>query len=386
MAEDRYRANGTAGEDSAAGDDAAGGPAPAGPYLRDYGPAGPVRPTSARTALVLFYRNGGHSVATVSGVQHYDKRALARPFTICEIALGTFETTLQMELPAAGGATFFKAEVDIHWSVTDPHLAAVAVVTDVAKRLTAPTLERLREVSADFPVNRAEEANRAITGHCAGGRWDDLGGELGLRVRLYVRLRVDDRTIHHVEGIRDANASAELTQVRQNRILTMLQGGELFQLSYMMATDPETRNFLEKIRQEGRQDEKDRVERIFAMVAGGQLHSNEVESQALDLLNHGQRSVHGRPAIQGPIGSLPARRDTPRLEPSREAPFTPDWVADEPPAGADRRTRPADDSGDTDHVEDIGDTDRFDGIQDAAPRPPRRRSRDDGWSWAEEDQ
>ncbi|MFB6557243.1 hypothetical protein ACFCWX_46285, partial [Streptomyces sp. NPDC056405] len=96
-------------------------------------------------------------------------------------------TTLQMELPAAGGTTFFKAEVDIHWTVSDPYLAATEVVTDVAQRLTAPVLERLREVSSEYPVAEAEQADRAITRHCASGRWDDLGSELGLRVRLYVR-------------------------------------------------------------------------------------------------------------------------------------------------------------------------------------------------------
>lgn len=310
---------------------------------------------------MLFYRNGGYSVATVSGVQHYDKRALARPHTICEIALGTFETTLQMELPAAGGTTFFKAEVDIHWSVSDPHLVATEVVTDVAGRLTAPTLERLREVSAEFPVAQAEQADRAITRHCAGGRWDDLGAELGLRVRLYVRLRVDDRTIHHMDGIRDAHASAELTLVHQHKFRAMLQGGELDQLSYMLAAEPEAaKDFLEKIRQEGRQDEKERVDRLFAMVDSGQIHSNDVESQALALLNRGRRHV------QGPIGSLPARRDTPQLDPPE--PFTPDWVADEPASRAGGRPHPSRE-------------------EDAAPEPPRRRSRsrDDGWSWAEED-
>lgn len=351
-------------EGVAADGGAAAGPGPAGPFLRDYAPTGPFRQASARTASVLFYRNGGYSVATVSGVQHYDKRALARPYTICEIALGTFVTTLQMELPAAGGTTFFKAEVDIHWTVSDPHLVATEVVTDVAERLTAPTLERLREVSSEFPVARAEQADRAITRHCAGGRWDDLGGELGLRVRLYVRLRVDDKTIHHMDGIRDAHASAEVTRVHQNTFRAMLRGGELDQLSYMLAADPEAaKDFLEKIRQEGRQDEKERVDRLFSMVASGQIQSNDVESQALDLLNQ------GRHRVQGPIGSLPPRRDSPQLERSADEPFTPDWVADEPPSRAGRRPSPRED-------------------EDAEPEPPRRRSRgrDDGWSWAEEDQ
>ncbi|ARF58146.1 hypothetical protein [Streptomyces gilvosporeus] len=338
------------------------GAGPAGPFLREYAPVGPFRHTSARTASVLFYRNGGYSVATVSGIRHHDKRALARPHTVCEIALGTFETTLHMELPAAGGTTFFKAEVDIHWTVSDPHLAATEVVTDVAQRLTAPTLERLREVSTEFPVAKAEQADRAITRNCAGGRWDDLGADLGLRVRLYVRLRVDDKTIHHMDGIRDAHASAELTRVHQNTFRTMLQGGELDQLSYMLAAEPEAaKEFLEKIRQEGRADEKERVDRLFAMVESGQIHSTDVETQALQLLNRGRHSV------QGPIGALPARRDTPRLEPGEPEPFVPDWVADEPPSRAGRPSPSHKD-------------------EDDGPEPPRRRrSRDDGWSWAEED-
>ncbi len=195
-------------------------------------------------------------MVTVSGVRHVDKRALARPYTVCEIALGTYVTTLQMELPAAGGTTFFKAEVDIHWTVTDPHLTATEVVTDVAQRLTAPVLERLREVSSAYRVTQAEQADRAITLECAGGRWADLGTELGMRVRLYVRLRVDDRTIERMDGIRDAHASAEVTRVHQAAFRTMLQGGELEQLSYMLAAEPEAaKDFLEKIRQEGRQDE-----------------------------------------------------------------------------------------------------------------------------------
>nr|WP_248297052.1 hypothetical protein [Streptomyces sp. S1D4-11] len=154
--------------------------------------------------------------------------------------------------------------------MTDPHLAATEVVTDVAQRLTAPVLERLREVSSAYRVTQAEQADRAITLECAGGRWAELGTELGLRVRLYVRLRVDDRTIEHMDGIRDAHASAEVTRVHQAAFRKMLQGGELEQLSYMLAAEPEAaKDFLEKIRQEGRQDEKERVDRLFAMVASG---------------------------------------------------------------------------------------------------------------------
>ncbi|WP_063794209.1 hypothetical protein [Streptomyces graminilatus] len=352
-------------------DEATGAANPTGPFLTEYAPNGVQPQVSAQKALVLFYRNGGHSVVTVRGTQHVDKRALARPYNICEIALGTYQTPLEMELPAAGGTSFFKAEVDIQWTVESPYLAAVEVVKDVAGRLTSPVLERLHEVTSTYRVHEAEQANRAITRECAGGRWGQLGAELGLRVRLYVRLRVDDRSIEYMNGIRDAQASAELTLVHQARFRAMLQGGELEQLSYMLAAEPaEAKEFLEKIRQEGRADEKERVDLLFDMLKSGQIQSNDMETQALNLLNRGRLG-----GVSGPIGSLPARRDgrtdrpTPELEASTAEPFTPDWVSDTPPDNARRHgTHQAD---------------PYPPEDDTAPEPPRRkRPRDDGWDWA----
>ncbi|MGW4755201.1 hypothetical protein [Streptomyces chartreusis] len=311
--------------------------APAGPFLRDFNPLTDGYPrVSPRSAVVQFYRNGGHTVKRASGVQHVDKPVLARPHSICEIALGTYVTPLQMELPAAGGTTFFKAEVDIEWSVTDPHLTALAVVTDVANRLTSPVLERLREVTTTYRVTEAEQANRAITRECAGGRWADLGSELGLRVRLYVRLRVDDRTIEHADEERDAHAQAKVIRLRQESYRRMLQGGELEQLSFMLAADPEgAKDFLEKIRQEGRQDEKDRVARLFAMAQRGELATVDVETQVLNLLNQGD----GRPVV-GPIGTVPARRPRELEASAGDRPFNPDWASDEPPRRRPNRPAP----------------------------------------------
>ncbi|MGA5002639.1 hypothetical protein ACPCB7_32005 [Streptomyces arboris] len=313
-------------ENGVAENDAA---APAGPFLREYAPTAPFRHTSARTTSVLFYRNGGYSVAGVSGVRHVDKRALARPHTICEIATGTFVTTLQMELPAAGGATFFKAEVDIRWTVEDPYLVAVQVVTDIAQQLTSPTLERLRQISARFPVDRAEEANAAITERCVSGQWNDLGDDIGLRVRLFVRLRVDDTTIDHAGRVRGQRGAAELARMRQEEYLRVLRSGELGLLSHMLAADPAAANsFLEKIRQEGRQDEKDRIDRLFDMNARGEIASSEIEGLVLGHLAKEHRSIHGV------VGGAPRA-----LEPVREEPFTPEWVA------AERPSRPQDGGG-----------------------------------------
>ncbi|MFF5877401.1 hypothetical protein ACIQ9M_25415 [Streptomyces californicus] len=416
--------------------------APAGPFLREYEPTGPVRRSGARTTSVLFYRRG-YSVAGVTGVEHYGKPPMARPHTVCEIATGTFVTTLRMELPAAGGATFFKAEVDIQWTVEDPHRVAVEVVTDIAQRLTAPTLERLRQISAQFPVHQAEEANSAITQQCSSGRWDDLGTDLGLRVRLYVRLRVDDHTITHTTSVRLHQGASELTRMRQEEYLRMLRGGDLEQLSHMLAANPGAANaFLEKIRQEGRQDEKERVDRMFSMVADGRIHSDDAEAQALAYLNKQHLS------IQGPLGTRTAHRAPRELEPARQEPFEPDWMADEPPVrgprtperdrgpeqdrGPERDRGPRRDQGpgrdhaadrDDGHGRNYGPGQDFEPERDygpgqdfepergygsdrdygpdqdraagrgygsergARPEPPapRSRARDDGWGWAEDD-
>ncbi|MFJ8539115.1 hypothetical protein [Streptomyces sp. NPDC093591] len=310
---------------------------PTGPFLKEYTPTAGLPPISAEKTSVVFYRNGGYSVVTAFGVRHVDKRALARPYTACEIAVGTFVTPLRMELPAAGSTAFFKAEVDIEWEVTDPHLVAVQAVKDVAKRLTSPILERLHEVTRSYRVTDAEQANRVITRECAGGRWSDLGAELGLRVRLYVRLGVDDDAIEHAKKKRDVVAEAEVTRQRQDAFRRMLQGGELAQLSFMLAADPEgAKDFLEKIRQEGRQDERERIDRLYTMALSGELASTDVETQVLNLINPDRR----RP-IQGPLGTLPPRREPRQLEPSTDGEFTPDWVSDEPPRRRPRRPDPS---------------------------------------------
>ncbi|MER6431700.1 tubulin-like doman-containing protein [Streptomyces sp900105245] len=108
----------------------------------------------------------------------------------------------------------------------------------------------------------------------------------------------------HMDGRVGARARAERTRVRQESFKRMLQGGELEQLSFMLAADPEgAKDFLEKIRQEGGQDEQERVARLSAMVARDQLQTRDVQEQVSSLLNEGRRNPR-----HGPIGSVPRCR------------------------------------------------------------------------------
>ncbi|WP_329353745.1 hypothetical protein OG226_00890 [Streptomyces sp. NBC_01261] len=302
-------------------DAAAGG---AGPFLRQYAPTGRYRHVGADRASVLFYRNGGYSVVTISGTQHVDKRPLARPYTVCEIALGTFLTTIRMELPAAGATAFFKAEVDIQWAVTDPYLVAVEVVTDVGKRLTTPVLERLREVTSTYGAAEAERANRAVLRECADDRWDDLGAELGLRVQLNVRLEVDSRTVELRDNRGTTQGQAEqLIRGREDAPWLIRQSLEGEQLGYLLnAYDEGARDFLEKVRQEGRSDEKERVDHLYAKALRGDLSSADLGAQVLSLLTE-----DGHRPDQGPTGSVPVHRDPSRPESAREGTAVQDTVS-----------------------------------------------------------
>jgi hypothetical protein len=351
-------------------------PMPRGPFLREYVPQPGFRHTSARTASVVFYRGGGYSVMTMARAEHFGRRMMARPQTVCEIALGTFTTRLELELPAQGGATFFAAEVEVHWAAADPYLVATNVVEDVEQRLKGPVLQRLRDVTSQYPVTDSGEAEKRLTAYCADGRWDDLGSGIGLSVRLYVRLRTDQRRIEEHHAFRDEQHQAALQGMREKRMLTMLRGGQLDKLAFMLASSPEdARDFMERIRQEGRQDEKERIKRVIELIEGGKVHSVELEQQVLDELNRGPYQVRGS------IGPAPTHRGAPA--PAADAPaddvFTPEWVVEDAAPGTPGTDGTGSIWGDGPGAGQAR--------QDRAGDPAQgrgARGQDDGWTWADE--
>ncbi|WP_051969753.1 hypothetical protein [Kitasatospora azatica] len=330
----------------------------AGPFLREYRPTGGLPLPAAQITSVVFYSKGGYSVVTVLGTEHFDKRWGARPTSICEIAEGTHVSHLELELPAAEVATFFKVEVDVHWSVTDYLLVVRERVTDVAQRLSAPILERLRQVSERFEVRAAPEANRAVDAECRGGRWDDLGHHLGLRARLFVRFTTDEKTSTQVDGRRDASwedeqrrrdhdrevaaerRRVELLQMRMAAFRSMVEGGEWNQIAFMLADKPEeARAFMELLRQEAREDRRGLLDHTLRLIEDGVIQSPDLEDQVRELLKGSGFRVEGslgRPPQRG-SGSAPAALPTGKPHPDRPyTPYTPSWLDGEPdePGGA----------------------------------------------------
>lgn len=341
--------------------DSTDAPQPLGPFLRDYPAERGFRHVGARTVSVVLHGNGSYTVKSAHGSETHGRRPLlGKSDTVCEIALGKFQSKLELPLPAAGGATFFDAVVDIHWRVEDPYLVAKAVIRDVVLELEAPILERLREITQNYPVQAAKRANDAVTAECSSGRWNDLGDPIGLWTRLYVRLNVDQRAVEsaailraaqeeHLHKSEQERLEAERLGLRMQRFRGMLEGGQLDQLSYVMADSPgEAAEFLEKLRLENREDHLRLQGHVLDMIDSGRLHSADLEQQMRTTL-----AAHSPYSIDGPLGPHTVRRDNqpqPALEQgdgtAREPVDAPWW------------------------------------LEADGPEPQVEDDPDDGWSWA----
>ncbi|MFB6889318.1 hypothetical protein ACFCX4_08395 [Kitasatospora sp. NPDC056327] len=391
------------------------GSAPAGPLLAEHPPeSGPRRP-GAGVALVYFYRNGGHSVVTAMGTEHVDRPFMARPLTVIEVARGTHVTRLSLQVPAAGGTTFFEVEVDVQWTVTDYLKVVNEQVANIAVRLRAPLTERLRGICSGYPVSAAAEADRAVKSACRNGQWDDLGYDLGLRADLYVRFAVDRKTItqaeevrdddhrgtmaerEHVHTLTDEHRSGELLQLRMQKFRVMLDGGEWSQICFMLADNPgEARAFMELLRQEARADKHELLEHTLDLVEKGVIQSAELESQVRELLGTGMYRIEGSFG-QPPVRSAPRRNELPAARrpggpdehrPERGLPSgRPDRNGPNPRRHTDRNTpwdgadRP-DPSGSTARSDRTGRAGRdgggdgWDGWEESWPEPRRDNDRD----------
>lgn len=353
-----------------------------GPFLREYDPAGGFRHPGAQVASVLFYGKGAYSVVTAMRTEHVRKRPLAKPFTVVEIARGEHVTSLALKPDAEGGAAAFDAEIDIHWEAVDFFLAADKRLTDVGESLRSQIQQRLLQVTRRFPVSDAQGANYAIEAEQEAGRWDDLGREAGLRVRLFVRLAPDAKAKEYADQERDREAEktaarhshemdllkerhrADLLQVRMSFIRRMAETGQWDEVAFRLADDPENASaFLEVLRQEARADRRELLDHTMRLVEEGVIQSPEVEGQIRTILGGGilpgttptglvQRPEPPRQALPAgppvlppappyPPGPAPsALRAAPGVPPVPSAPFVPSVPLDPPvrPGGVPHAT------------------------------------------------
>jgi hypothetical protein len=215
-----------------------GGPAwtLSGPYLGEVTVEN-YRHTSAETAAVYFYPNGGRVVVRSDGRQNDRLPRIRRPNAIIRVALGRHHTRAQEQFPAAGGGRFFRADIDVVWEVLDPVVVAERQLRDV--RILLPGLiHRLVGITARHHISDLYGAGSEIDRFLESSARQSIGADYGLDASVYVRLGLDEDEIKGIVDLDGDAARARLEEARRARLMTTLAGGDLERAAAMTAADP----------------------------------------------------------------------------------------------------------------------------------------------------
>ncbi|OII67217.1 hypothetical protein [Streptomyces sp. CC77] len=317
-------------------------PAP-GPLVREHPPG--HRHRSGQTALVFLYRNGTHRVMWPHHTESHGSALLRRPSGVFEVLIGRNVTRFGLELPAAGDGVFFQAEVEVHWEVEDPHRVVVQRVWDVADMLRAPLMDGLRGVSRRFGLTEAERAEAAIRDELRTGRLLP-GRDLGLRTDVYVFITLDAAVRDQVAeagqelvgmGVdkqkavrmqRQDTYQHDLVVQRARHLEVLFREGEMGQIAYLMAANPDKQWEIRKqLLDERRERQGDFFQAFTRLIDNGVLERHEIDETLRPVLDHLRSTAHGvlggvgdqvlglvgpeRSALPGPPGPRGADRARP---------------------------------------------------------------------------
>lgn len=369
-----------------------GGAVP-GPLVQEYESSGRFRRPSVQVAAVLMYENGGHSVVWPDHREDVNKPLFRGSFKVMEVRVGRHLTEFRTELPAAGDAESFRAEVQVRWRVVDAYAAVRANVWDLAQYFSPVLLRGLRGVTRRYRISEAERADRAVENELADLR---LGHELGLETEVFVRIDLSERGIsaerqrteidhegdlarrQHVEALRKERQEQELIRMRAAELQEMLSGGDDRQLAYFMARDSAHEwDIQQAFRRERREERVLSIDTVFRLVDGGLIERHDLNDQtlaAIDLMRSSTRGLVGRAAdtfLEQPPQRRALESGGPRGEQERvRGRQRMDWAHEpDPDAGPDFEAGPGPDSG-----RDVG----RDSGQYSGRSPGRDSGRDSG--------
>ncbi|GAA2449356.1 hypothetical protein [Streptomyces macrosporus] len=271
-----------------------------GPLVREYRPTGRYKRPSGQVAAVLLYENGGYSVVWPDRREDVDKPLIRGPYTVFEVRMGWHITKFGTELPAAGGAESFRAEVEVRWRVADPHLVVTSLVWDVAEHFSPVLLHALRGVTRRFRIDEAEEADRAVQDQLLETGDLDPGAEFGLETRVFVRIDLSDRGVQakqelsaveqtreverrrHALEVERERQEQEINRMRARELQEVLSSGDEFRIAWFMGRDKEQAwRIHQEIRKEQRADRELSIETVFRFVDGGLIERQDLSDQTL---------------------------------------------------------------------------------------------------------
>ncbi|WP_407565614.1 hypothetical protein [Streptomyces sp. 184] len=281
---------------------------------------GSYRHRGTQVASVQFYKNGGHSIVTVRGAHHVNKPLVGKPTSVCWIARGRHQVSFRVGLPSFQDKAEFVAEADVNWEVQDFYLTAEKRVVDVAQMLRPELLARLRGISRQYGLDRAQAADEAIQAELATGRWNDFGAALGLVTQVYVRIDLGAAAQRHFNEMVDVSHTSQVnmardraeqqrTEANMDHARTLISAGESDRYAYLMAQDPgRAEGVLREIQQLAKDQRAGALEYLGRLVDAGVVQRHQVEDQVQRLIDYGRNvagDVFGQGGLPQPPTSLP---------------------------------------------------------------------------------
>ncbi|MEV3909384.1 MULTISPECIES: hypothetical protein [Streptomyces] len=308
-----------------------------GPFVREFAPQAAYRHRNSQVASVLYYKNGGYSILTVRGAEHFNKPLMAKPTSVCWIARGQHQASFQLELPTHGDRSRFKAGADVNWEVRDFYLAAEKRVVDVERMLRPPLEARLRGISRRYSLDSAQQVDEAIQDELASGRWNDFGADLGLVTQVFIRIDLGQAAADHqaqmVAVEKGSKVQEAMDLAHKARIAAnlddahkLISAGETVQYATMLAQDPSrAHEILGVLQQQAREQRQGALDYLTNLINQGVVQRHQIDDQVQALIDY-SRTVAGGVFPNG-IPQAPTSLPIPPMPPAPPLP-----PADAPPA------------------------------------------------------
>ncbi|SCE46610.1 hypothetical protein GA0115240_164526 [Streptomyces sp. DvalAA-14] len=163
--------------------------------------------TRIDNALVFTTGRGGFDAYLPPRRPTRSEVAAKRYTAVYEVDMGVHRDAVSLRLPSDNDAFDFSGELELSWQVVRPELFVASGERDVPALLTRRLEELVRPRSRSFPIDHGSAAERAALD--AVEKAGPLGGDIGLRVDLTLRLRVDDEAITHQQALRQTRYADE---------------------------------------------------------------------------------------------------------------------------------------------------------------------------------
>lgn len=154
---------------------------------------------SADAALILIGADGSLSTYSANHQPTRGELAWRSYVKLYEVDLGHHHQSFSYDLPSAGDAFFFHAEVDVSWHVENPETVVRHGVRDVRATIEPVLRKVLTSVTRQFDIEQSATAEAAANNALEKTR---IGTRLGLQVSCIVRLRLDAQAMEHFTTIR----------------------------------------------------------------------------------------------------------------------------------------------------------------------------------------